>query len=61
MDDKILKRGQKIYSFFGGGKKRDGKSSFANWTLVLGLAVCKCAFAIGVGLSVCFLVADARN
>ena len=58
---KFSKWDKKFILFFGGGKKGNGKSSFANWTLVLGLAVCKCAFAISVGLSVCFLVADARN
>ena len=39
-----------IYSFFGGGEKREGKSSFANWALLPGLAVCKCAFSCAAGL-----------
>ena len=36
--------------FFGGGEKRKGKSSFANWALLPGLAVCKCAFSCAAGL-----------
>ena len=30
--------------FFGGGEKREGKSSFANVDFGGGVAVCKCAF-----------------
>ena len=38
-----------IYSFFGGGEKGEGKSSFADVGFVDGLAVCKCAFSFAVG------------
>ena len=40
--------------FFGGGGKREGKSSFANRDFGAGLAVCKCAFSFAVALIVCF-------
>ena len=40
--------------FFGGGEKREGKSSFANRDFGAGLAVCKCAFSFAVALIVCF-------
>ena len=43
-----------IYSFFGGGEKGEGKSSFADVAFGAGLAVCKCAFSYAVGLVVCF-------
>ena len=43
-----------IFSFFGGGGKREGKSSFANRDFGAGLAVCKCAFSFAVALIVCF-------
>ena len=36
--------------FFGGGKKREGKSSFAVLDFVEGGAVCKCAFTVAVYL-----------
>ena len=38
-----------IYSFFGGGEKGEGKSSFADVGFGDGLAVCKCAFSFAVG------------
>ena len=41
--------------FFGGGKKREGKSSFAVFGFAVGRADCKCAFSFGVGISVLFL------
>ena len=31
--------------FFGGGEKREGKSSFADFGFGAGEAVCKCAFS----------------
>ena len=40
--------------FFGGGEKREGKSSFADFGFGAGLAVCKCAFSFAVALIVCF-------
>ena len=43
-----------IYSFFGGGEKREGKSSFADVAFGAGLVVCKCAFSFAVALIVCF-------
>ena len=43
-----------IYSFFGGGEKGEGKSSFADVAFGAGLAVCKCAFSFVVALIVCF-------
>ena len=38
-----------IYSFFGGGEKGEGKSSFADLGFGAGVAVCKCAFSFAVG------------
>ena len=49
-----------IYSFFGGGEKGEGKSSFADVGFGDGLAVCKCAFSFAVGFSVWFLNDDGR-
>ena len=43
-----------IFSFFGGGEKGEGKSSFADVAFGAGLAVCKCAFSYAVGFVVCF-------
>ena len=43
-----------IYSFFGGGEKGEGKSSFADVDFGVGGAVCKCAFSFAVGLIMCF-------
>ena len=43
-----------IYSFFGGGEKGEGKSSFADVAFGAGLAACKCAFSFVVALIVCF-------
>ena len=43
-----------IYSFFGGGEKGEGKSSFADVAFGAGGAVCKCAFSYGAGLVRCF-------
>ena len=43
-----------IYSFFCGGEKREGKSSFAGLAFGAGLAVCKCAFSYGAGFVHCF-------
>ena len=34
--------------FFGGGEKREGKSSFADFGFGAGGAVCKCAFTVAV-------------
>ena len=36
--------------FFGGGKKRKGKSSFAVFGFASGVADCKCAFSCAAGL-----------
>ena len=41
--------------FFGGGEKREGKSSFADFGFGAGEAVCKCAFAVAVGILVQFV------
>ena len=38
-----------IYSFFSGGERGEGKSSFADVGFGDGLAVCKCAFSFAVG------------
>ena len=46
---------REIYSFFSVGKKREGKSSFADVGFVAGEAVCKCAFSFAVGFVVCFV------
>ena len=50
----LAKWGRKIYSFFGGGEKGNGKSSFANGTFAVDLAICKCAFAINVDFCASF-------
>ena len=41
--------------FFGGGKKRERKSSFAVFGFVAGEANCKCAFSCGAGVLVCIM------
>ena len=41
--------------FFGGGEKKEGKSSFADFGFGAGEAVCKCAFTIAVGILVQFV------
>lgn len=41
--------------FFGGGKKREGKSSFAVFGFAAGGADCKCAFSCGAGVLVCIM------
>ena len=41
--------------FFGGGEKREGKSSFADFGFGAGEAVCKCAFTVAVGYIVRFV------
>ena len=46
--------------FFGGGEKKEGKSSFADLGFGAGVAVCKCAFSFAVGFSVWFLNDDGR-
>ena len=46
---------RKIYSFFSVGKKREGKSSFADMDFGVGEAVCKCAFTVAVGYIVRFV------
>ena len=45
-----------IYSFFSVGKRREGKSSFADVAFGAGLAVCKCAFSFAVDFAICFVV-----
>ena len=47
--------------FFGGGKKREGKSSFAVFGFAVGRADCKCAFPFALGFIPCFVLADGRN
>ena len=47
--------------FFCGGKKREGKSSFAVFGFAAGGADCKCAFSCGAGVFVCFVERDGRN
>ena len=47
--------------FFGGGKKGEGKSSFAVFGFAVGGADCKCAFPYALDFSVCFVMKDARN
>ena len=49
-----------IYSFFSVGKRREGKSSFADVAFGAGSAVCKCAFSFAVGFSVWFVKNDGR-
>ena len=41
--------------FFGGGEKREGKSSFADMDFGVGEAVCKCAFSFEVDFAICFV------
>ena len=41
--------------FFGGGKKRERKSSFAVFGFAVGGADCKCAFSCGAGVLVCIM------
>ena len=40
--------------FFGGGERKEGKSSFAVFGFGAGGADCKCAFSFAVALIVCF-------
>ena len=40
--------------FFGGGKKRARKSSFAVFGFAVGVADCKCAFSFVVDFVICF-------
>ncbi len=47
--------------FFGGGEKREEKSSFAVFGFAVGEADCKCAFSFGVDFTPCFVLADRRN
>ena len=47
-------RGGNLF-FFSGGKKMEGKSSFADFGFGAGEAVCKCAFAVAVGILVQFV------
>ena len=47
--------------FFGGGKKREGKSSFAVFGFAVGGADCKCAFSFAVDFIPCFVSAEGRN
>ena len=47
--------------FFGGGEKREGKSSFAVFGFVAGGADCKCAFSCAMDFIPCFVLADERN
>ena len=47
--------------FFGGGKKREGKSSFAVFGFAVGGADCKCAFSFAVDFIPCFVLAEGRN
>ena len=42
--------------FFSDGKKREGKSSFANLGYGGGEAVCKCAFSYALALNITYLV-----
>ena len=41
--------------FFGGGEKREGKSSFAVFGFAAGGADCKCAFSCVVDFVICFV------
>ena len=41
--------------FCGGGEKREGNSSFADFGFGAGEAVCKCAFTIVVAFFTCYL------
>jgi len=51
---------REIYSFFGGGEKKEGKSSFADIGFGEGEAVCKCAFTVAVVFFICFLKKHTR-
>ena len=42
--------------FFGGGERREGKSSFAVFGFGAGGADCKCAFSFAVDFANCFVV-----
>ena len=42
--------------FFGGGERREGKSSFAVFDFGVGGADCKCAFSFAVDFAICFVV-----
>ena len=42
--------------FFGGGEKRERKSSFAVFGFAAGGADCKCAFSFAVDFAICFVV-----
>ena len=42
--------------FFGGGERREGKSSFAVFGFGAGGADCKCAFSFAVDFAICFVV-----
>ena len=46
--------------FFGGGKKRARKSSFAVFGFAVGVADCKCAFSFVVDFVICFRRHNAR-
>ena len=47
--------------FFDGGKKREGKSSFAVFGFAVGGADCKCAFSFAVDFIPCFVSGEGRN
>ena len=42
--------------FFGGGERKEGKSSFAVFGFGAGGADCKCAFSFAVDFAICFVV-----
>ena len=46
--------------FFGGGEKREGKSSFAVFGFAVGKSDCKCAFSYGAGAFALFLIVFSR-
>ena len=46
--------------FFGGGEKKEGKSSFAIFGFAVGGADCKCAFAFALGVFVCIIIVYGR-
>ena len=41
--------------FFGGGERREGKSSFVVFGFGAGGADCKCAFSFAVDFAICFV------
>ena len=41
--------------FFGGGERKEGKSSFAVFGFGVGGADCKCAFSFAVDFAICFV------